>query len=425
MRFLYSLFILIYACLIKTASLFSKKAKLWRNGRKNVFRKLEEKCADKKNIYWFHCASLGEFEQGKPLMEKINLSEQNATLLLTFFSPSGFEIKKNDPVADIISYLPIDTPKNAKKFIHIVKPQKVFFIKYEFWYNYMHELFTANIPFYYVSAIFRENQYFFKNYGKWFLNQLKQCSFFFLQNENSKKILNQYGITNASVTGDTRFDRVYDIAHQNYSLDFILSFKNEKKLLVAGSTWMPDEKLLSELFQKIQTGYKLVIAPHLIEKNHIEQIKKLFSSFSVVCFSEKEKKNLSNDQIMIIDTIGILSKIYKYADIAYIGGAFKTGLHNILEAAVFEKPIFFGPHYQKFNEAVDLVQKGAAFSITNANEMAQQMYVLQENPAHYHAVCETCKNYVAQNLNATHKILKILNFELYIPSVETDGNKKP
>ncbi|MCL2289714.1 MAG: 3-deoxy-D-manno-octulosonic acid transferase [Bacteroidetes bacterium] len=390
------------------ASFFSKKAKLWHSGRKNIFLFLEEKCADKENIIWFHCASLGEFEQGKPLMEKIKQEEKNVTLLVTFFSPSGFEVKKNDPVAEIITYLPVDTPKNAKKFIQIVKPQKVFFIKYEFWYNYMNELSRFDIPFYYISAIFRENQYFFKNYGAWFLKQLKKCSYFFVQNENSKILLQQHEISNAIVTGDTRFDRVYTIAQQPYTLDFISSFKAERKLLVAGSTWQPDEKLLVELFPKINPNYKLIIAPHQIEKSHIEQIKKQFSSFLTICFSEKEEKDISNAEILIIDTIGLLSKIYKYADVSYIGGAFKTGLHNVLEAAVFEKPIFFGPHFQKFNEAVELVESGGAFSVKNAEEMTQKMCHLEKKTSFYDAVCEICRKYVAQNLGATDKIMSEL-----------------
>jgi len=404
---LYSFFISIHACLIKFASLFFNKAKLWCDGRKNIFHSLEEKCAGKNNIIWIHCASLGEFEQGKPLMEKIK-QDKNITLLLTFFSPSGFEVKKNDPVADIIAYLPVDTLKNAKKFIHIVKPQKVFFIKYEFWYNYIHELSKANIPFYYVSAIFRENQYFFKGYGKWFLKQLKKCSYFFVQNENSQKLLNRYGISNVTISGDTRFDRVYTIAKQDYTLDFIISFKNNKRLLVAGSTWMQDEKLLAKLFQKINHSYKLVIVPHIVEKKHVEQMKKTFSSFSSICFSEKEGKDLLNCQILIIDSIGLLSKIYKYADISYIGGAFKTGLHNILEAAVFEKPIFFGPHYQKFNEAVELVKSGAAFSVTNANEVAEKLYAFEADLSYYRSICEICKDYVIQNLGASERILNII-----------------
>ena len=407
MRFLYSLIISIFAGAVKLASLFSKKAYLWYSGRKDIFHFLEEKCKGTENVIWFHCASLGEFEQGKPLMEKIK-QEKNITLLLTFFSPSGFEIKKNETLADIISYLPVDTPKNARKFIHAVKPQKVFFVKYEYWYNYMYELSQANIPFYYVSAIFRKNQYFFKNYGIWFIKQLQKCSYFFVQTENSKKLLQQHAIQNVATTGDTRFDRVYEIAQQPYTLEDIASFKNDKKILVAGSTWLPDEKLLSELFTTINSHYKMVIAPHLIEKNHIEQIKKIFHLFSVVCLSEKEEKSLSEAQILIVDSIGLLNKIYKYADISYIGGAFKTGLHNILEATVFEKPIFFGPHFQKFNEAVELVKNGAAFPITRSIEMAQKLIEFEENQTYYQSTCMICKEYIAQNLGATNKILNII-----------------
>jgi len=410
MQFFYSFSIHFYAFCIKLFSIFSYKAKLWYTGRKNIFLFLNEKCAEKENVIWFHCASLGEFEQGKPLMKKIKQQEKNSTLLVTFFSPSGYEIKKNDAIIDIVAYLPPDTRKNAKKFVQIVKPKKVFFVKYEFWFNYIQELAKANIPFYYVSAIFRENQYFFTNYGKWFLKQLNKCSFFFVQNENSKIVLEKHGINQVKVTGDTRFDRVYSIAHQDYTLDFITAFKKDKRLIVAGSTWMPDEKLLSKLFSKINSTYKLVIAPHVVEKNHITQIKNIFHSFSTVCFSEIETKNMADYEILIIDTIGLLSRIYKYADVSYIGGAFDTGLHNILEAAVFEKPVFFGPNFQKFNEAVELVARSGAFSVKNAHQMIRIISCFENTPQFYRNTCEICKDYVAQNLGATDKIISELYF---------------
>jgi 3-deoxy-D-manno-octulosonic-acid transferase len=408
MRFLYSLVILFYTLFIQLSSLFNKKAKLWCTGRVNILKIIEKKCKEKENIVWFHCASLGEFEQGKPLMEKIRQEEKDVTLLVTFFSPSGFEIRKNDPKADIITYLPVDTPKNARKFIRIVKPKKVFFIKYEYWYNYIHELVQKNIPFYYVSAIFRENQYFFKNYGKWFLKHLKNCNHFFVQNDKSKFLLRENGISQVTFTGDTRFDRVYNIAQQPFNLDFIKIFQEGKKILVAGSTWTQDEKLLAELFNIVREKYKLVIAPHIVEIKHIKQIIRTFHPFSTVCYSEKEEKDFSNFDILIIDTIGLLSKIYKYADISYIGGGFKTGLHNILEAAVYEKPLFFGPHYQKFNEAVELVEQGGAFSIHNAKEMTNKIVGFENNPSMYQIVCKICKNYIAKNLGATDKIMSEL-----------------
>jgi 3-deoxy-D-manno-octulosonic-acid transferase len=404
MRFLYSLFLQFCALFIKLAAPFSPKAKLWCEGRKDVFLFLKKNCTPEKEIVWVHCASLGEIEQGKTLMEKIKQEEKNVTLLVTFFSPSGFEVKKNDPIAEIITYLPIDTPKNAKKFINIVKPQKVFFIKYEYWFNYMLELYRANIPFYYISAIFREKHYFFKNYGKWFLKQLKMCSYFFVQNEKSKILLQQNGISQAIVSGDTRVDRVCEIARQHTELDFISAFKEDKKLLVAGSTWKPDEKLLAELLINLNSDYKLVVAPHLVDNNRIHQIKKLFNAFPTVCLSESEGKDISKYKILIIDSIGVLRKIYKYADFSYVGGAFKTGLHNILEPIVFEKPVFFGPHFHKFNEAAELVEKGAAFPVTTANEMAKHLNHFKENPSSYSATCEICKKYIQQNLGATEKI---------------------
>jgi 3-deoxy-D-manno-octulosonic-acid transferase len=404
MRFLYSLIIQCSAYVIKWSAPFSKKAKLRSHGRKNVFHILEKNCTPEKNIIWFHCASLGEFEQRKPLMEKIKQEDKNVTLLVTFFSPSGFEVKKNDTIAEIITYLPIDTPKNAKKFIQIVKPQKVFFVKYEYWFNYMYELYRSDIPFYYISATFRENQYFFKRYGKWFLKQLTLCNHFFVQNEKSKILLQQNGVLNVTVTGDTRFDRVYEIAQQHNNLDFITSFKEDKKLIVAGSTWKPDEILLAALFQKMNSTYKLVIAPHEVDKNHIRQIQKLFHPVSTVCFSEKEEKDITKSEVLIIDSIGLLSKIYKYADISYVGGACKTRLQNILETRVFQNPVFCGKKKKKYNEAVELVEQGAAFSVSHAKEMTMKLRSFEEDPASYNATCETCKKYILQNLGATEKI---------------------
>jgi len=408
MRLLYSLFIHFFAYFLFLASFFSKKAKLWCKGRKNIFLFLKNQCEGKSNIYWFHCASLGEFEQGKPLIEKIKQQKSEVTILVTFFSPSGYEIRKNDPIADIISYLPIDTKKNAKKFITIVKPKQVFFVKYEYWYNYMNELYKAGIPFYYVSAIFRKEQYFFKNYGKWFLKQLKKCHCFFVQNNHSATLLKRHGILQVVVTGDTRFDRVLAISKQHRSLDFVVSFKNTKKLLVAGSTWQPDELLLAKLFAKLSPNYKLIIAPHEVEKSNITRIKQIFSSFSILCYSEIDAQDISTYDVLVIDTIGLLSSLYKYADISYIGGAFKTGLHNILEAAVYEKPIFFGTHFQKFNEAVELVALGAAFSVNNAKEMEGKIEQFENNSLFYLNCCEICKSYVAQNLGATDKIVSVI-----------------
>lgn len=409
MRFLYSIEIQLYNAAIHLAALFNSKARLWVKGRQNVFHFLQQECTHREHVIWFHSASLGEFEQGKPLMQQYRAQHPECTILATFFSPSGYEIKKNDSTADIICYLPIDTPRNAKRFIAITHPEKAIFVKYEFWFNYMHQLKENHIPFYYISAIFRPSQYFFKPIGHWFAQQLANCSFFFVQNEESKNLLHSIHIDQVKITGDTRFDRVYDIANQNYELDFVQQFaKDKQKLIVAGSSWEPDERLLKQLLEKLPENYKLILAPHVIDAKHIEQIKNLYQDFSTVCYSEKELKDLSSYRVLIIDTIGILSKIYKYSYISYVGGAFETGLHNILEAAVFGVPLFFGPHYSKFNEAVQLVALQGAFSITDYSEMLQKCELYAQNQDEYASVCQICKSFVQENLGSCQKIMEII-----------------
>lgn len=342
-------------------------------------------------------------------MQLYRQQHPECTILVTFFSPSGYEVKKNDKVADIICYLPLDTPHNARRFLDIVPVEKAVFVKYEYWYNYMHQLNTRHVPFYYISAIFRPSQYFFKPYGTWFAQQLKNCTYFFVQNEASKDLLHSIGIDQVEITGDTRFDRVYDISRQQYELDFVQDFRQEDtRLIVAGSTWGPDEQLLKQLLEKLPANYKLVLAPHVTDAKHIGQIKELFQEFSTVCYTEKDGKDLSSYRVLVIDTIGILSKIYKYSYISYIGGAFETGLHNILEAAVFGVPLFFGPKYQKFNEAVQLVALQGAFSITSHEEMLQKCQLYASSPEAYTKVCQICKEFVQSNLGSCEKIMKII-----------------
>lgn len=406
MRLLYSVAIHLYNAAIHLAALFNFKARQWVQGRRGVFDFLARQCAEKKHIIWFHAASLGEFEQGKPLMQLYRQQHPECTILVTFFSPSGYKVKKNDKVADIICYLPLDTPRNARRFLDIVPVEKAVFVKYEYWYNYMHQLNTRHVPFYYISAIFRPSQYFFKPYGTWFAQQLKNCTYFFVQNEVSRNLLHSIGIDQVEITGDTRFDRVYDISRQQYELDFVQDFRQEDtRLIVAGSTWGPDEQLLKQLLEKLPANYKLVLAPHVTDAKHIGQIKEMFQEFSTVCYTEKDGKDLSAYRVLVIDTIGILSKIYKYSYISYIGGAFETGLHNILEAAVFGVPLFFGPKYQKFNEAVQLVALQGAFSITSYEEMLQKCQLYASTPEAYNAVCEICKKYVESNLGSCEKIM--------------------
>lgn len=407
MRLIYTFFIHCYSWAVALAALFDDKAKLWKNGRKNVFQFLSQQC-ENKQIIWFHCASLGEFEQGKPLIQKLKSQYPTHTFLVTFFSPSGYEVKKNDPDIDIIAYLPSDTLCHAKRFIQVVKPEVAFFVKYEYWYNYMEQLYRKSIPFYYISAIYRPSQYFFKPHGSWFARQLCKCSYFFVQNQTSFDLLHSIKINQVMITGDTRFDRVAAIAAQNQSLDFMESFKGNSKILVAGSSWQPDEQLLATVFTHVKSQYKLVIAPHLIDKEHINRIKTLFYNEKVVCYSERSEKQLADCNVLIIDSIGILSKIYRYAHIAYIGGAFATGLHNTLEAAVYGIPVFFGPKYQKFSEAVALVEQKGAFSITSPQEMTDRLMQFERNPASYQAACDICKSFVNSNLGAVEKIYTVI-----------------
>lgn len=407
MRFFYSFFISLYSFGISIASFFNEKAKFLQSGRRKSFHILEENCENKK-VIWFHCASLGEYEQGKPLIQKLRSLHSDCTFLVTFFSPSGYEVKKNDKDIDIAAYLPADSPRNARRFIRTVKPVAAFFVKYEYWFNYMKVLSDSKTPFFYLSAIFRPSQYFFKPYGRWFARQLRNCTHFFVQNETSAQLLNSIGIDRVAVTGDTRFDRVYAIAQQQAELPFAADFKGESKLLVAGSSWQPDELVLAEVFPSIKNNYKLLIAPHVIDKEHINSIKNLFKGEKVLCYSEMEGKNLAEYNVLIVDTIGLLSKLYRYADVAMIGGAFATGLHNTLEAAVFGIPLFFGPEYAKFQEAIELVRRGGAFSIRTSAEMTARMAQFETDPDFYQKTCQICTGYVTENLGSCDKIIEYL-----------------
>ncbi|MDA3779752.1 MAG: 3-deoxy-D-manno-octulosonic acid transferase, partial [Bacteroidales bacterium] len=363
MHYIYNFSIRVYFFLIKIASLFNNKAKLFVDGRKNLFNNLN-KIDSKNKLAWFHCASLGEFEQGRPLIEKLKKEHPEYKILLTFFSPSGFEIRKNYRMADYIFYLPVDTPKNAKKFVDLVKPDIVFFIKYEFWFNFLKEIKKNNIPLYVVSAIFRNKQSFFKWYGKRYRKELAAISHFFVQDDESKRLLAKININNVTVTGDTRFDRVYEISKQSKELPIINNFKNDTQVFIAGSTWKPDEEIITSYINKNHNKIKFIIAPHEIDETNIRRIENsIADNIPVVRYSNANEKDLSSVRVLIVDNIGLLSSIYKYANIAYIGGGFGKGIHNILEAACYSIPVIFGSNYYKFNEAVELVKKRGAFSI--------------------------------------------------------------
>ncbi|MDA3952321.1 MAG: 3-deoxy-D-manno-octulosonic acid transferase [Bacteroidales bacterium] len=411
MSFLYLLGIKLFHGLVLFASIFNAKAKLWINGRKNIFEDLSQKIQSDDKIAWFHCASLGEFEQGRPLIEELKRKHTEYKILLTFFSPSGYEIRKNYENADYICYLPLDTPKNAKQFLNIVNPQLIFFIKYEFWYFFLREIWKQKIPLYLVSGIFRRNQRFFKKHAVQSRKMLTWFTHFFVQNEDSKQLLNSINIQNVSVTGDTRFDRVFTITQQSKKLPIIEKFAKNNMVLIAGSTWKPDEEIIIKFFNESNKQLKLIIAPHETHKENINRIIGLFSDKKLVkCYSETNEDEVSNYNVLIIDSIGILSSIYKYGQIAYIGGGFGKGIHNILEAATFGMPIIFGTEFRKFQEAIDLIKLGGAASISNFEDFQNVINTYFENNQKILQMGNVCSKYVNEMKGATNKILN----EVYV-----------
>lgn len=412
MTILYLLGIRIFQILVLLASPFNSKAKLWLKGRKTIFKSLKQNVDSNEKIYWIHCASLGEFEQGRPLIEALKNAYPQYKILLTFYSPSGYEIRKNYEHADYVYYLPLDTPLNAKHFVEMVKPQAVFFVKYEFWYFFLREINKRNIPLYLVSGIFRKNQRFFKPNGIKSRKMLKWFTHFFVQNEESKELLQSINITNVSVAGDTRFDRVYDITQKAKSLPLIESFTKDEIVLIAGSSWKADEELLLKYFNESTHQFKLIIAPHEIHKENITRIEKTISdSKKILKFSEANKTNIHKADVLIIDSIGILSSVYKYGNIAYIGGGFGKGIHNILEAATFGLPILFGPNYLKFKEAIELIKLKGAFTIKNYDELKSKLDSFLSNQERIKESGKISSKYVEQNRGATAHILNAIKMD--------------
>ena len=410
MNLIYQLGIGFYSIAAWLSSPFYDKARQWYFGQKSALPYLEKKIEHDQPVFWLHAASLGEFEQGRPLIEKIKTSYPDHRILLTFFSPSGYEITKNYEKADYICYLPVDTKKNARKFIELVKPEKVFFIKYEFWKNYFFFLKEKGIPLYIVSAIFRKDQLFFKQnlYGKWYRKILNKVTHFFVQNQESANLLKHICVDNFTRTGDTRFDRVAEIASNRKDLPVIESFKSNHKLIVAGSSWEPDEKLLAS-FAKSNSTVKFVFAPHEVKESNIKRLEGLLGK-QAICYSKANHKNLLTTQFLIIDSIGLLSGIYRYADIAYIGGGFGAGIHNTLEASIYNIPVLFGPNHQKFQEAVDLIQNEIAFPVYNQIELNNMLNILLNDQEKRQKISEKCHNFMNQNIGATKRILeKVFN----------------
>jgi 3-deoxy-D-manno-octulosonic-acid transferase len=405
MNQIYNLIVLLASQALTIFSRFSPKLKLFVAGRKTVFSTLKDGIKPTDKTIWFHAASLGEFEQGLPVMEVVKQRYPNHKIILTFFSPSGYEVRKNNSVADVTVYLPLDTISNAKQFVQLVHPEMVFFIKYEYWPNYLNELKKQNIKTYLISGIFRENQAFFKWYGGFYRKALHTFDYFFVQNEGSKILLNQLGFTNVKVSGDTRFDRVVSILERDNSLDFIEQFINNKTTIVIGSSWPKDEELLIHYINQCSDDVKFIIALHNIEKNQILNLKTQISKKTIL-FSEKDTVDISNYAVFVIDTIGILTKIYSYADIAYVGGGFgNPGVHNILEPATFGIPIVIGPNYAHFAEATALVTLNGCLAVQNQTQLNEAFDLLLQNEDERLEKGHICSTFVQMNKGATQTVM--------------------
>ncbi|MBB6108114.1 3-deoxy-D-manno-octulosonic-acid transferase [Mucilaginibacter lappiensis] len=419
--FLYNIGIKLYYFIVWLASFFDTKAGLWINGRR------QQKLAHFDSSIWFHFASLGEFEQGRPILEAMRGQYPGKSIVVTFFSPSGYEIRKNTPLADAVYYLPLDTKNNARDFIDTIKPDMAIFTKYEYWYHYFNELHKQSVPLYIVSGIFRPGQVFFKWYGGLHRKMLSFVMHFFLQDESSKQLLNNLGITNVTVSGDTRFDRVWANAQNPKEIAGISEFKNGQKLFIAGSTWPEDEKLLATL-PALYPDWKFIFAPHEIEEDRVNHLINLLPKGSAVKYSEwvenskfkiqnsKDGSNLishiSHLTSLVIDNIGMLSSLYAYGDIAYIGGGFGAGIHNTLEAAAFGLPVIFGPKYLKFNEARELIALKAGFSISDETQLKGIVDTLITDEAFYSTTSKKIYNYVQEHTGATKMIMSHIDMQM-------------
>lgn len=403
---MYSFFISFYFLLVRLVARFNPKARLQIDGQDRTFAILNEKIEQGADYIWFHASSLGEFEQGRPLMEAIRRQHPGYKIIVTFFSPSGYEVRKNYAGADIICYLPADTSWNVKRFLNLVNPRKAIFIKYEFWKNYLNALKKRGTETYLISAIFRENQLFFKPYGGWYRQMLSCFTHLFVQDEQSKTLLNAIGITQVTVCGDTRFDRVADIQGQAKSLPLLELFAN-KFTLIAGSSWPVDEDIFIEFFNK-QTDLKLVIAPHEINSEHLNLIETKLKR-PLVKYTEANNENIQSADCLIIDCFGLLSSIYRYGQVAYIGGGFGVGIHNLTEAAVYGIPVVFGPNFAKFREAHELLACGGGFTINQGAEFESLMTEWMTNPDLLLKNGQAAGDYIHQNKGAATTILSKIN----------------
>lgn len=406
MNLLYSTAIRLYSGAIALAALFgNKKARLWWTGRNKQWNNLKSVRKDDEWI-WFHVSSLGEFEQGLPVMESLKNKYPQYKLLLTFFSPSGYEPRKNFTLADKVAYMPSDTLHNAKRLIKNFNIKAVFFVKYDFWFNYMKVLKKNGIPLYYISTLLHPDHYFFKFYSSWFRKQLSNVSHFFVQNDETAKLLKSIGIENITITGDTRFDRVFEIAKQSKSFPEIEKFIAGRQCIIAGSSWPSDEKFLIPFSKEMPDNYCLIIAPHDVSDSHVKQITSQLDNY--ILYSQLPTTNDQQPTVLVIDTIGILKQIYKYARFAYVGGGFMSSIHNTQEALVFGCPVVIGPKYHKFVEAVDLVRNGGMFSINDQQDFNDIFDKLMNDEKFYNKASGICQDYIQLSIGATDKVMKYM-----------------
>ena len=410
MRYLYTFGILCYGLAIRIASMFYKKPQQWLNGRRDIFNSIRNKLGDNKNpIAWFHASSLGEFEQCRPVIDLFKKHYPDHKIFVTFFSPSGYEVRKNYLDADYVFYLPLDTISNANRFVDIVNPKVAFFVKYDFWFNYLDALDKKGVPTILFSSIFRPSQYFFKWYGRWFCSKLDTFDYIFVQNKMSERLLKEHGISQCTVAGDTRFDRVMSIASSVKQFPEVQNFVGNSNILLAGSTWESDERLLKKFIDTYKSDdIKVIIAPHEIHSWRIDFLIKLFGNICVK-YSEIEKvKDLTDYKVLIIDNMGMLSSLYQYAYVAYIGGGFGKGIHNILEALAFGKPVCFGPNYKKFQEAKDIVERNGGVAIDGENTLNTALTNFFDNKEAYVKASEVCMSYVQENKGTSDKIINMI-----------------
>lgn len=405
---MYTIAIYLYALAVRLASLTNRKARLMIKGHRKTWRTLRDHAKERQHYVWFHAASLGEFEQGRPLMERLRREHPEKRILLTFFSPSGYEVRKDYAGADLVCYLPFDTPLNARRFVRLVQPEKAFFIKYEFWHHYIDELHRAGVPVYSVSSIFRNDQIFFRPYGRGYARVLHHFNHFFVQNEASRRLLNSLGVTQVSVTGDTRFDRVIDIRNQAKSLPLAAALTGDSRTIVAGSTWPPDEEILIPYFNR-HPELKLIIAPHEVNEERLRSIEQRLKR-PALRYSQATPESSAQADCLIIDGYGLLSSLYRYATLAYVGGGFGVGIHNVPEAAVYGVPVFFGPNNQRFREARDLINEGGSFEVTSADDFQAQADRLLADERALDQSGQAAGDYIRRNSGATEAIFREVHF---------------